>query len=155
MLNNNYEIPNTCIHRCFILLVVFPIPPKRIATGHKDLSSGNDLEAILALEELVKQKQYASDAEIINYLGLAYQTRWTKELPQDVRKAVKLQPANMYIVRTFLMFTLARQLNKSQEQARNAIELDPSNVSAYFVMGRPTCGRSRASFGYAEKNRHG
>lgn len=99
--------------------------------------AGNYIESILALEELVRQKQYASDAELINYLGLSYQNALdAKKARKMFEKAVKLQPANaVYRANLAYSYLLDRQLNKSQQHARKAIELDPSSVSAYFVMG--------------------
>ncbi|MEO7673200.1 MAG: TonB family protein [Pyrinomonadaceae bacterium] len=98
---------------------------------------GNDIEAILALEQVVKQRQFASDAEVINYLGLAYQNALDdKKARKMFEKAVKLQPGNsVYRANLAYVYLLARQLNKSQQQAEKALQLDPSNVSAYFVIG--------------------
>ncbi len=98
---------------------------------------GNDIEAILALEEIVKQKQYAADAEAINYLGLAYQNALDdKKARKMFEKAVKLQPGNaIYRANLAYVYLLARQLDKSQDQAEKALKLDPSNPSALYVMG--------------------
>lgn len=99
---------------------------------------GKDLEAILAFEELIKQKQYASDAELINYLGLAYQNALdAKGARKMFEKAVKLQPASSnYRVNLAYSYLLERKINRSQQQAEKALQLDPSNVSAYYVLGR-------------------
>ena len=98
---------------------------------------GNDIEAILALEAIVKQKQYASDAEVINYLGLAYQNALDEKKARKMfEKAVKLQPENgIYRANLAYVYLLARQLDKSQDQAEKALKLDPSNTSALYVMG--------------------
>lgn len=103
----------------------------------KHYLDGNDIEAILELEAIVKQKRYASDAEAINFLGLAYQNALdSKKARKMFEKAVKLD-AGKAAYRANLAFTylLARQLNKSQDQAKKALEIDPANVGAHFVFG--------------------
>lgn len=98
--------------------------------------TGNDLAAILALEPLVKQKQYSSDAELINLLGLAYQNAGdTKGARKMLEKAVKLQPQNA-VYRANLAYTslLSRQLGKAKSHANRALEIDPSSIPAHFVL---------------------
>src|SRR5688572_23229863 len=99
---------------------------------------GKDLEAVVAMEDLVKQKQYENDAELINYLGLAYQNSLDpKRARRMFEKAVKLDPANStYLVNLSYVYLLERKVNTSQLFAKKALKLDPSNLSAYYVLGR-------------------
>jgi TonB family protein len=125
-----------------VVLVMFAVTQVAAQVNERDRAikhylDGNDIEAILALEAIVKQKQYASDAEVINYLGLAYQNALDdKKARKMFEKAVKLQPENgIYRANLAYVYLLARQLNKSQDQAEKALKLDPSNTSALYVMG--------------------
>lgn len=103
----------------------------------KHYTDGNDIEAILALEAIVKQKQYASDAEAINFLGLAYQNALdSKKARKMFEKAVKIDPGKAaYRANLAFTYLLARQLDKSQDLAKKALEIDPANVGAHFVFG--------------------
>jgi TonB family protein len=121
----------------------------------KHYLDGNDLEAIIALEELLEQKKYAADAEVINYLGLAYQNAGEpKGARKMFEKAVKLQPSSaVYRANLAYVYLLGRQLNKSQSQAKKALELDPSSVPAHFVMGTADLweGKPESALTAAEK----
>ena len=125
------------------------------AAAVKHYLDGNDLEAIIALEALLKRKEYAADAEAINYLGLAYQNAGDpKGARKMFEKAVKLRPDNAaYRANLAYVYLLGRQLNKSQEQAKKAIEIDSSSVSAYYVMGTADLweGKPEAAMSSAEK----
>lgn len=103
----------------------------------KQFRTGNNPEAITAFEALLKKKENASDAEVMNLRGLAYQnTGDVKQSRKMFEKAVKLKPESP-IYRSNLAYTylLTRQLSKSLEQAKKALELDPKSVNAYFVLG--------------------
>ena len=108
------------------------------ASAIKNYLEGKDLEAVVAMEELLKQKQYENDAELVNYLGLAYQNSLdSKRARKMFEKAVKLQPANStYRVNLAYAFLLERKVNTSQRLAEKALQLDPSNISAYYVLGK-------------------
>lgn len=99
--------------------------------------AGNYLEAILAFEELIKDKKYASDAEVVNYLGLAYQNALDEKKARKMfEKAVKLAPDSaVYRANLAYSYLMVRQLNRSQSQAKKALQLDPGSVPAYFVLG--------------------
>lgn len=59
--------------------------------GIKLYKQGNDVEAVAVLEKISKQKAFASDAEVLNYLGLAYSnTDDHKKARKTLEKAVKL-----------------------------------------------------------------
>lgn len=104
----------------------------------KQYLDGNDLEAIIQLEALIKQKQYAADAELINYLGLAYQNgQDAKGARKMFEKAVKLDPAkSTYRSNLAYVYLLERKIDRSQQQAEKALELDAKNMAAYYVIGK-------------------
>ncbi len=105
--------------------------------GIKLYQNGNDVEAVSVLSTVSKQKEFASDAEVLNYLGLAYlNTDDSKKARKTLEKAVKLQPQNsLYRSNLAYVYLFVRQINKSQDQAEKALQIDPSNVFAYYVMG--------------------
>ena len=123
----------------FVLCIVFQVSAQISQRDQaiKYYLDGNNIEAILALEKIVKQKQYSSDADAVNYLGLAYQNALEdKKARKMFEKAVKLQPANAnYRANLSYAYLLIRQLNKSQQEAKKSLQIDPSNTSALFVMG--------------------
>lgn len=142
------------------LLILFTVSSAPAQSGERDRAikyylDGNDIEAILALEQIVKKKEYASDAEAVNYLGLAYQNSLDdKKARKMFEKAVKLKPANsVYRANLAYSYLLAKQLNKSQNQAEKALQLDPSNASALFVIGTADLweGKLEAALATADK----
>ena len=92
-------------------------------------------EAVRSLENASKSKQHRSDADIWNYLGLAY---LAKDKIKNARKAfeqsVKLNPTSS-AARGNLAYAylLSREVNKAMENAERAIQLDPKNPGAYHV----------------------
>src|SRR5215203_4475500 len=82
------------------LLILFILTPLYAQTADREQAikyylDSNNGEAMLALEELDKQKQYETDAELINYLRLAYKNLLEQKKARKMfEKAVKLQPAN-------------------------------------------------------------
>jgi len=104
----------------------------------KAFLEGKHLEAVVEMEDLIKQKQYENDAELINYLGFAYQNSLdSKRARKMFEKAVKLSPANStYRVNLAYVYLLDRKVNASQKEAEKALELEPANISAYYVLGR-------------------
>jgi TonB family protein len=136
----NYSRP---IVAALLILIAAVLSAAQPGSNDRDAAirtyrEGNDLAAILALEPLVKQKQYSSDAELINYLGLAYQNSYDQKKARKMfEKAVKLQPQNSaYRVNLAYCYLLERKIDRSQQLAKKALELDPSNLSAYYVLGK-------------------
>ena len=98
---------------------------------------GKNLEAIRALQQAAKQKASKNDAEVWNYLGLAYINQGrTKDGRKALEKAVKFAPQNS-IYRSNLAYAhlLARKTDKAQSEVRKAIQLDPNNANAFYVSG--------------------
>lgn len=99
--------------------------------------------------ELYKQKKYEAaasvfkqlskankkDAEIWNYLGLAY---FNNEKYKDARKsfikAVKLSPQNSsYRVNLAYAYLYTNKRKDSKDEINKAIQLDPKNINAYIL----------------------
>lgn len=59
--------------------------PRDVAIRH--YIDGRNPEAVQSLKELIKQAKYSNDAELIEYLGLAYlKTSENKDALKDVRE---------------------------------------------------------------------
>lgn len=99
---------------------------------------GRNPEAIESLKGLIKQAKYSNDAELIEYLGLAYlKTPDNKDARKMLEKAVKLEPSNAtYRANLAYGFLLERKIGRSRKEAEKAIELDPANMPAYYVLRR-------------------
>lgn len=121
----------------FIAVLSLAAQTNKRETAIRYYQNGNDKEAISALEALVKSKEYSSDAEMFNYLGLAYsKTDEDKKARKMFEKAVKLAPQNAtYRANLAYVYLLLRQVDKSRNQAETALQIDPSNVTAHFVSG--------------------
>lgn len=94
---------------------------------------GKDSEAINLLKSASKTNK--KDAEIWNYLGLAYiNTDKFKDARKSLEKAVKFSPQSA-VYRTNLAYAclLDRKINKAQSEVNKAISLDSKNANAYFV----------------------
>lgn len=89
------------------------------------------------LDSAAKQKEFKSDAEIWNYLGLSLlEISQLKKSRKAFETAVKFAPLNStYRVNLSYAYLLNRQINRAQTQANKAIEMDPKNVQAYQLRG--------------------
>lgn len=98
---------------------------------------GKHAEAVSVLEAARKQEEFKADAEIWNYLGLAYfETAEIKKARKALEKAVELAPEkSVYRSNLAYAYLFNRQIDKAQSQADKAIELDPLNVTAYYIRG--------------------
>lgn len=132
------------------------------AAQHNERDRGIDLyrqgnygEAVSVLSKVSKQKEFASDAEVLNYLGLAYlNSDDSKKARKTLEKAVKMQPQNsFYRSNLAYVYLLVRQVDKSQDQADKALQIDPSNVFAYYVLGTANLweGKLEDALSIAEK----
>ena len=99
--------------------------------------AGKNSEAINSLSQAVSQKEYKSNGEIWNYLGLAYiKGNDYKQARKALEKAVKLSSTNsIYHSNLAYVYMLLRQTSKAKSSAKKAIELDPKNVNAYYLRG--------------------
>jgi len=110
--------------------------PRDVAIRH--YIDGRNPEAVQSLKELIKQAKYSNDAELIEYLGLAYlRTSENKDARKMLEEAVKLDPSNgTYRANLAYSYLLERKIGRARKEADKAIELDPSNMPAYYVLGR-------------------
>lgn len=99
--------------------------------------AGKNLEAINSLSRAVTQKEYKSNGEVWNYLGLAYvKGNNYKKAVKSLETAVKLSPGNsVYYSNLAYVYILSRQTSKAKSASKKAIELDPKNITAYYVRG--------------------
>jgi len=103
--------------------------------GIEFFKQGKNKEAVAALEKASNEAK--SDAEVLNYLGLAYVK--SKDLKKAVKaheKAVALSPQSaVYRANLAYAYLLSSKLNKAQEESAKVIALDPQNADAYYVRG--------------------
>lgn len=98
---------------------------------------GKYSEAVSLLESTSKQKEFKTNAEIFNYLGLAYIEKGeTKKAKKSLEKSVALSPTNLaYRVNLAYAYLRNRQIDKAQSETEAVIKSDPKNISAYFLHG--------------------
>ena len=99
--------------------------------------AGKNAEALVSLSRAVKQKEFEANGEVWNYLGLAYIKNIDyKNAKKALEKAVKLTPENsVYHSNLAYVYILSRQTSKASSESKKAIELDPQNITAYYVRG--------------------
>jgi TonB family protein len=97
---------------------------------------GDDQGAISAFEKLVKQREFENDAEAWNTLGLAYlNTKARKKARKALERAVLFKPeSSIYHANLSYAYLLGRQLEKSQREVNKALELDPVNPFANYIV---------------------
>ncbi len=98
---------------------------------------GKTKEAIAILEKAGKQKQYQDDAEIFNYLGLAYaKNNDLKRARKNLEKAVNINQQNAdYRTNLAYIYLLADKMNEAQRESTKAVELNPRKADAFYVRG--------------------
>lgn len=98
---------------------------------------GRQGEAIAVLERAGKQKEFKSDPEVFNYLGLAYaKNNDLKRARKTLEKTVKLSPQNAdYLTNLAYVYLLAGKSNEAQRRSDEAIKLNPRKSDAYYVRG--------------------
>ncbi len=96
-----------------------------------------DSEAISVLENVSKQSAFKKDAEVWNYLGMAYLNKGeNKKARKALEKAVGFKPeSSPYRTNLAYAYLFNRQVNKAQSEIEKAIELDVNNVTAYYISG--------------------
>jgi Flp pilus assembly protein TadD len=97
----------------------------------------NYKEAINVLQKASKQKETKTDAEVWNYLGLAYlKNNDTKKAIKALEKAVNFNASNAtYQTNLAYAYLLGYKINKAQEESAKAIALNPQNADAYYIRG--------------------
>lgn len=98
---------------------------------------GKNSEAVAVLEGLSKVKAFKNDAEIWNYLGLAYlELNDVKKGRKTLEKAVKLNPqSSVFRANLGYALLLNNKINNAQTEVNKAIQLDPQNFAAYYIRG--------------------
>lgn len=129
------HIPQTLLASLVFMLPLFA--QTALHPGITQYLAGKNSEAISSLAWAVKQNEFKSNAEIWNYLGLAY-TRGNdyKNARKALERAVKLSPTNsIYHSNLAYVYLLTRQNSKVRSAAKKAIEIDSKNVTAYYLRG--------------------
>lgn len=122
------------------LIIIFFFAFSIFAFGQTNREEGISLYKQAKYREAAKifkkiSKVNKKDAEIWNYLGLAY---FNNEEYKDARKAfikaVKLSSQNSsYRVNLAYAYLFSNKRNNAKEEINKAIELDPKNLQAYFL----------------------
>lgn len=109
-------------------------PTEETALAIQQYRQGYNAEAIKALKEVIKK--HPKDALAWHYLGLSLVLKedW-KGARKAFEKAVALRPgfaASRANLANALLFTNA---SEAEEQARQALSLEPTNAEAHYVLG--------------------
>lgn len=99
--------------------------------------AGKNAEAVRSLSQAVKEKNTEKNAELWNFLGLAYfGVNDNKNARKAFEKAVKLDASNsQYHSNYAYAHLLARDLRKARSEADKATGIDPKNLNAMIVRG--------------------
>ena len=98
---------------------------------------GKNEEAIRELNSGVKRKEFKTDVQMWNTLGLAYvKTDDFKKAKGAFEKAVKLTP-NDSVIHTNLawVYLMLRDTNRAQSETEKAIKLDGATALPYYIRG--------------------
>ena len=120
----------------FFAAVVTPGQSSLRDEGISLYKQGNDAGAIKVLEKVVKQKDFANDGEAWNTLGLAHLGNQSpKKARRALEKAVELKPGiDAYRANLSYAYLMNRQLGKSEESAEKALQINPNNSFARYVI---------------------
>jgi tetratricopeptide (TPR) repeat protein len=96
---------------------------------------GKYADAVNTLSLAVKDKNWKTNAELWNFLGLAYvNTNDYKKARKALEKATSLKPDNsIYHTNLSYVHLFLRRTDRATAEATKAISLDPENVGAYHV----------------------
>ena len=123
--------------------------------GIEFFKNGNDAEAIRLWNQASKQTAYKNDAEIWNYIGLAYiNQNKAKDGRKAFENAVKYAPqSSVYRANLAYAHLLNRKTDKAQSEINEAIRLDPKNANAYYIRGTANLreGKNEAAVADAEQ----
>ena len=97
----------------------------------------NYKEAVNVLQKASKQKETKTDAEVWNYLGLAYlKNNDTKKAIKALEKSVNFNASNAtYQTNLAYAYLLGNKIDKAQKVSAEAIALNPQNADAYYIRG--------------------
>jgi TonB family protein len=98
---------------------------------------GKNKEAVAVLEKTSKQKETRTDAEVWDYLGLAYiKANDFKKAVKAFEKAVDFNgQSSTYQSHLAYVHLLTNKLNKARDESTKAINLDSQNADAYYIRG--------------------
>jgi TonB family protein len=133
------KVLKTFLFALFLLIAVSPIFAQQSARdrGIDLFNQGKAREAVLYLEDAVKQKEFKTDPEAWNFLGLSYEkTRSFKKAVKALKKAVELAPQrSIYRLNLAYVYVRGGKANEAQKEAGTVIKAEPNNASAYLLRG--------------------
>lgn len=123
---------------CFALIssfASFTFAQTEREQGIELFKQGKNQEAVAALERASRQTK--TDAEVWNYLGLAYmKDEAYKKATKAFEKAASINAQNAtYHTNLAYAYFLNNKLDKAQSASTKAIELNPQNSTAYYIRG--------------------
>jgi TonB family protein len=94
-------------------------------------------EAVLSLEGATRSNEYKNDAEMWNYLGLAYRAKDDlKKSRKAFERSVSLQPQNaVYHANLGYALLAIGEVKKALQSAEKALALDSKNAGSYQIRG--------------------
>ncbi|MDQ6785266.1 MAG: TonB family protein [Acidobacteriota bacterium] len=132
------------LYKIALSLVLVLFLSAGFASAQTELEKGIELykkdrnkEAISVLEKVGKQKEFKANAEVFNYLGLAYiKNNDLKRARKTLEKTVELDPQNAsYRTNLAYAYLLANKLNEAGRESTKSIELNQQNADAYYIRG--------------------
>ena len=129
--------PAIILYLCFFLVAVGHAQDTPSHPGVVLYGQGKFADAVRSLETAVKSKEYKSDADIWNYLGLAYFASGDfKKSNKAFEKSVSLNPSSATFRANLAdAYLTTGQVKKAFSAAEKSIELDPQNPAGYHVRG--------------------
>lgn len=126
-----YKIAPLCV--VILLLANFTFAQSTRENGIKLYQAGKYKEAVAALEKASKKDK--KDAEIWNYLGLAFiQIKDYKKAVKAFDKAVDIKPESAsFWTNQAYAYLLGGDLIEARRNSDKAIKLDANNAVAYFI----------------------
>lgn len=108
-----------------------------IHPGVELYKAGKTKEAAKVLSSAVRQDEYKTNAEMWNFLGLAYNSiDEDKSAKKAFETATKLKPGNAsFRVNLGYVLLVNRKINDAQSQFEKALKIDPRNVDAVYLRG--------------------
>lgn len=123
----------------FVILIAICVgrAQESVHPGIEFYRSANYVSAIGALKSAVGTKEFKANAEMWNYLGLAYTvTKDYKSALKSFEKAVKFDPAKApYRANLAYAHFALGKFKKAVSESEKAIGIDPSSVTAYNAHG--------------------
>ncbi len=121
----------------YLSFVSYALAQTEREQGIELYKQGKNKEAVAILQKASKQKETKTDAEVWNYLGLAYlKDNDAKKAIKALEKAVDFNPLNAtYQTNLAYGYFLGNKLDKAQDISTKAIALDSQIADAYFIRG--------------------